>query len=312
MRDFVREVIKTTIGPIFPYLDDGITEDILVNPDGKVWVNQKGKGEYCTDIMLPADKRHDFISIIADQTKKRINKQEPVLTAVIPEWGYRIEAHIPPAVEEAAFAIRIGSKVAMSLDDYVEKGIMSDKYCSFIREMIKEKKNILVVGGTGSGKTTLTNAILNEFKNSSERFVILEDTRELNCPAPNKYNLCSTDHTSLKKLFESTLRLFPNRIIIGEIRKGDIAYDFLNASISGHPGCISTLHADGPMDALYRLQLMLLQVIKQPQPDFIARAVDVVIFIERIGLSRKVSTIGICRKHHYDSNNNSIYEVEYI
>lgn len=142
-------------------------------------------------------------------------------------------------------------------------------------------------------------------------FVILEDTRELRCPAKNKYNLCSSEHTTLQELFESTLRLFPNRIVIGEIRKGPIAYDFLNASISGHPGCITTLHADGPLDALLRLQLMLLQVFKQPQPEFIARAVDMVIFIERVGLTRKVSSIGMCKGHHYDANNNSIYEVDY-
>jgi P-type conjugative transfer ATPase TrbB len=311
MNDYLKEIIKVNIGELLPYFNDDSTEDILVNPDGMVWVNQKGKGEYCTDIYLKPSQRLDFISIIADEVHKNISAKEPVLTAVLPEWGYRIEAHIPPSVEEAAFAIRIGGKVAMSLDDYVAADIMTAEDCKVIRNAITEKKNILVAGGTGSGKTTLTNAILNEFAGSSERFVILEDTRELRCPAKNKYNLCSSEHTTLQELFESTLRLFPNRIVIGEIRKGPIAYDFLNASISGHPGCITTLHADGPLDALLRLQLMLLQVFKQPQPEFIARAVDMVIFIERVGLTRKVSSIGMCKGHHYDANNNSIYEVDY-
>lgn len=308
--DFILQVIKTNIAALLPYFEDEITEDIMVNPDGSVWLNQKGRGEWRTDIVLRPNQREDFLKIVASMVRKPLDKERSKLTAVIPRWGYRIEGHIPPSVKGAAFAIRIGAKFTMTLDDYVQNGIMSTHYCERIRQAIRARKNILIAGGTGSGKTTLTNAILAEFADSSERFVILEDTEELQCPAPNKYSLCATETVSLKDLVESSLRLFPRRIVIGEIRSGIIAYDFLNAAISGHPGAITTMHADSPRDALTRLQLMLQQVFSKPQPEFIARAVDLIVFIERVGAGRKVSSMAMCKAHTYDANGNGNYVLE--
>lgn len=308
--DFLLQVIKTNIAALLPYFEDKITEDIMVNPDGSVWINQQGRGEWRTDIVLRPNQREDFLKIVAALVRKPLDREHSKLTAVIPRWGYRIEGHIPPSVKGAAFAIRIGAKFSLSLDDYVKNGVMSSRYCERIRKAVHSRQNILIAGGTGSGKTTLTNAILAEFAGSSERFVILEDTEELQCPAPNKYSLCATESVMLKDLVESSLRLFPRRIVIGEIRSGIIAYDFLNAAISGHPGAITTMHADSPRDALIRLQLMLQQVFAKPQPDFIARAVDLIVFIERIGSGRCVSGMAVCKGHAYDANGNGNYVLE--
>lgn len=303
-------LIERNVSEILPFFYDDTTEDIMVNPDGQLWINSSDKGMYNTNIIIDPKKREDFVKIIASSCGTLANVENPVLTCTLPIWGCRFEGHIPPVVNEAGFAIRVGTKVEFSLDDYVKSDILSEYHCQVIRDAIKARKNILIVGGTGSGKTTLTNALLKEFKNSSDRFVILQDSDELQCPAQNKYEMFSTDTVTIDDLVASTLRLFPKRIVVGEIRRPPAAYDFLNSAMSGHPGSMTTMHADSVLDALLRLQLLLETLLKAPQ-GFIARAVDLIVFIERNGLKRKVSQVAMCSGHELDANGNSNFILHY-
>jgi type IV secretion system protein VirB11 len=198
-------------------------------------------------------------------------------------------------VDRPSFSIRKRAQRLFTLDDYVESGILPGAGASAIRAAVSARENILVAGGTGSGKTTLVNAILAEPAFRHERVVLIEDTRELQCAAADKVELLtkSTDpRVSMTDLLRMTLRLRPDRIIVGEVRGGE-ALAMLKAWNTGHPGGVATLHANSPLDALRRVEELIGEVSQVIPRLSIAAAVGLVVFIERTADApgRRVSAI---------------------
>jgi len=292
MEDISIRMLKTAMGSeILELFNDKKVIEIMVNPDGKLWVERLGdKAPEFTGSYISEDKIMNFISIIATSTNTTITSEKPILSAELPLYGSRFEAWIPPIVEKPSFTIRQKATMVYTLDDYVKSGIMTINQKEKINRAVKDRRNILVVGGTGTGKTTLTNAILEEIAKGEHRVFILEDTRELQCKAPNTVYLRTSDTMDMQKLLKSTMRGRPDRIIVGEVRDG-AALVLLKAWNTGHNGGISTVHANNAAAGLTRLEQLIQEVIITSQQALIAEAIDIIISIERIGGERKISEI---------------------
>ncbi|OYX47011.1 MAG: P-type conjugative transfer ATPase TrbB, partial [Alphaproteobacteria bacterium 32-64-14] len=200
-----------------------------------------------------------------------------------PPRGERFEGVLPPVSRAPCFAIRKPASRVFTLDDYQASGVITPEQAATLRAAIRDHANIMVAGGTGSGKTTLANALLHEIAQLGERVVILEDTRELQCAAEDVVALrTQPGSVSLSDLVRSTLRLRPDRIVVGEVR-GPEALDLLKAWNTGHPGGIATLHANSASAALSRLEQLTMEVCETPPRALIAEAIDLIVFVERGG-----------------------------
>ena len=214
-----------------------------------------------------------------------------MVSAELPENGERFEGLLPPVAIAPCFSIRKPAQVIYELIDYVEAQIMSPLQASALSQAVADRKNIVVVGGTSSGKTTLVNALLSEVATSGDRVVIIEDTRELHCAATDCVGLRTKPGiASLGDLVRSTLRLRPDRIIVGEVR-GPEALDMLKAWNTGHPGGITTLHANSAQAGLYRLEQLIQEAVVTVPRRFIAEAIDVVVFMQGRNSGRRVETV---------------------
>ena len=198
----------------------------------------------------------------------------------------------------------IGERIGVSVS--IENDSRAMIYGEYISGVIHGEKNILFVGGTGTGKTTATNAVLDEIAKTGDRLVILEDTKELQCSATNVVFLRTQDNIDMTRLLKSTMRLRPDRIVVGEVRDG-AALALLKAWNTGHPGGISTIHADNAYAGLLRLESLIQEAIPSPQPQLIAEAVDIVIYIERVHFSRKVKEMAFVNGYK-----DGMYQLEYI
>jgi type IV secretion system protein VirB11 len=215
----------------------------------------------------------------------------PRVSAELPETGERFEGLLPPVVAAPAFAIRKPAVAIFTLDDYVLAGIMTSEQAIALRQAVSSRKNILVAGGTSTGKTTLTNALLAEVAKTSDRIVLIEDTRELQCKAPNLVALRTRDGVvSLSDLVRSSLRLRPDRIPIGEVR-GAEALDLLKAWGTGHPGGIGTIHAGSALGALRRLEQLIQEAVVTVPRALIAETVNVIAVLAGRGADRRVSEL---------------------
>jgi type IV secretion system protein VirB11 len=276
------DMLKTALGSISEYLDSETITEVMLNPNGTIWVNEMGKGMYKTEITLNNDAADRVIRLIATAAGMEINQSKPSLAAKLPHWGARVQASIPPySVDGPTFNFRMPARKIYTLDEYVESEIMTQKQADFLKLAIKNKDNILVSGGTGSGKTTLTNALLNEIAGSNDRVIMIEDNLELQCPVENLVRkLVNPPELTLSKAIFDSLREYPTRIIVGEVRDHS-AYDLITIWNTGHPGNICTLHADSAEDSLGRLNRLAQQ--KQPHFDFreeINKAVGVCIHLK--------------------------------
>ena len=206
----------------------------------------------------------------------------------MPETGERFEGLLPPLVAAASFAIRKPAVAVFMLDDYVASGIMTGVQADALRLAVGSRQNILVAGGTSTGKTTLTNALLAEVAKTSDRIVLIEDTRELQCAAPNLVALRTKDGiASLSALVRSSLRLRPDRIPIGEVR-GPEALDLLKAWGTGHPGGIGTIHAGSAIGALRRLEQLIQEAVVTVPRALIAETINVVAVLAGRGAARRL------------------------
>ena len=270
-------------------LEDPTTIEVMANPDGSVWVEKAGIGIVVTKASLDAAARERVIRLVAAGARDaRLKIASPIVSAELPGSGERFEGLLPPVSTAPCFSIRKPATIPFELGDYVDQGALSPTLCAALRDAIVDRQNILIAGGTSSGKTTFTNALLAEPAFNEDRIVILEDTRELRCAALNAVQLRThRDSTSLQQLVRSTLRLRPDRIIVGEVR-GAEALDLLKAWNTGHPGGITTLHANSAHGALTRLEQLAMEATRRPPFDLIAEASDVVIFMSRAGGQRRV------------------------
>ena len=269
-------MLRTAFCPVVrEALDAPDTIEIMANPDGSVWIEKAGIGLTVSEHTLSTSDRERVILLVASGGGE-------------PGSGERFEGLLPPISTAPCFSIRKPATTPFELGDYVDQGALSPAMCAALRDAVIGRKNILIAGGTSSGKTTFTNALLAEPTINEDRIVILEDTRELKCAAPNAVQLRTyRGSTSLQQLVRSTLRLRPDRIIVGEVR-GAEALDLLKAWNTGHPGGITTLHANSALGALIRLEQLAMEATRRAPFDLIAEAIDVVIFMSRTGGQRRV------------------------
>ena len=254
-------MLRTALGPaIARFLEDPGVVEVMLNPDGRIWIDRLSEGLADTgDTMSPADGER-IVRLVAHHVGVEVHARSPRVSAELPESGERFEGLLPPVVSSPAFAIRKPAVAVFSLDDYVAAGIMSADQAETLRAAVASRANILVAGGTSTGKTTLTNALLAEVAKGADRVVIIEDTRELQCAAPNLVAMRTKDGVAtLSDLVRSSLRLRPDRIPIGEVR-GSEAFDMLQAMNTGHDGSMTTIHANTARDAISRLEQMVVMI----------------------------------------------------
>ena len=277
------------------FADDDVTEVYLNPQDGAVRVDTRSKGKVATGEHLPPHRVEMFLNAVAATIGTTITRDQPRLQAELPSGlfrGSRLQGFVPPVTHGPSFTIRKPPAVVYSLADYVAGGILSEDHQEVLRDAVSSHWSILVVGGTNSGKTTLVNAILLEITGQfpQERVVILEDTVELQCSAPDYLALRTGPDVSLAELVRSTLRTSPDRIVVGEVR-GPEALELLDAWATGHPGGVATVHASTPEGALLRLDRLAQRGNVPSQKALIAEAVDLVALIEGGNRGRRVSDL---------------------
>ncbi len=293
-------MLRTAMGPVInAAMDDPLVIEIMANPDGHLWVERHGTGRADTGQVLDAKDVERVIRLVASHIRQEVTRDNPVVSAELPGGGERFEGVLPPVAINPCFSIRKSAIRIFSLDDYAQSGIMTRKQALSLAEAVTSKKNILIVGGTSSGKTTLANALLQEISDTGDRVVILEDTRELQCEAPDQVCLrTQAGSVSLADLVRSTLRLRPDRIIVGEVR-GPEALDLLKAWNTGHPGGIATIHANSARAGLGRVEQLILEATTNVPRALIAEGVDILIFISGRNKARKVEEVlEVCGLEH--------------
>ena len=282
-------MLRTAFCPVVrDALEAPDTIEVMANPDGSVWIEKAGIGVIISQHTLAPCDRERVIRLVASGVGEAANRTSPIVSAELPGSGERFEGLLPPVSTAPCFSIRKPATTPFELGDYVTQGALAPALATALKDSIASHANILIAGGTSSGKTTFTNALLAEASLHDDRIVILEDTRELRCAAPNVVQLRThRGSTSLQDLVRSTLRLRPDRIIVGEVR-GAEALDLLKAWNTGHPGGITTLHANSAHGALARLEQLTLEATPRAPFDLIAEAIDVVVFMSRAGGQRRV------------------------
>ncbi len=285
-------MLRTALGDaIAGWLADPEIIEIMLNPDGRLWVDRLGEGIADSGRTLtPADGER-IVRLVAHHVGAEVHAAAPRVSAELPEGGERFEGLLPPVVTAPTFAIRKPAIAVFSLDDYVAAGMMLAGEAALLRAAVCDRLNILVAGGTGTGKTTLTNALLAEIAGSSDRIVLIEDTRELQCAAPNLVAMRTKDGVaSLSDLVRSSLRLRPDRIPIGEVR-GAEALDLLKAWGTGHPGGVGTIHAGSALGALRRMEQLIQEAVVTVPRALLAETIDLVAVLIRDGTGRRLSEL---------------------
>ncbi|WP_263622772.1 P-type conjugative transfer ATPase TrbB [Sphingomonas sp. R647] len=285
-------MLRTALGPaIAAWLDDPEIVEIMLNPDGRLWVDRLAKGLCDTGMAIAAADGERIVRLVAHHVGAEVHARAPRVSAELPESGERFEGLLPPIVTAPSFAIRKPAIAVFTLDDYVRTGILSALHCAALRAAVHDRTNILVAGGTGSGKTTLTNALLAEIAGGSDRIVLIEDTRELQCAAPNLVAMRTREGVaSLADLVRSALRLRPDRIPIGEVR-GAEALDLLKAWGTGHPGGFGTIHAGTALGALRRLEQLIQEAVATVPRALIAETIGMIAVLIRDGTGRRLSQL---------------------
>ena len=283
---------------------DDITE-LYINDDGKIWYNSHIEGKVKTEIYLTPGKAQAIIELAAGQAGKVVNEDIPSISVEIQGYGARFQGEIPPIVRNPQFNIRKKAVKIFTFQEYVETGFMSEKYKNFLEDSIQARKNILVAGGTGTGKTTFLNAILAAIAAISpyHRLISLEDLPELQCPAEDYSPMFTKQDTgdskiryNMTRLLADCMRRSPDRIIVGEVRDG-AAYTMLKAWNTGHPGGACTVHADGAEEGLTRIKSLAQEDSAAGDvKELIGEAIDFVVAIQHVELpdgrkSRIVSDI---------------------
>jgi P-type conjugative transfer ATPase TrbB len=290
-RERRRNMLRTAMGPAIALaLDEPDVVEVLVNPDGRLWLDRHGSGRADTGVVLTPHEAERIIRLVASHVRAEASRSSPIVSAELPETGERFEGLLPPVALAACFAIRKPATTTFHLSDYVRAQIASPAMAKILTEAVTEGRNILVAGATGSGKTTLANALLAEVAGLDQRVVIIEDTRELRCDAKDAVALRTKPGVAtLADLVRSTLRLRPDRIVVGEVRGGE-ALDMLKAWNTGHPGGIATVHANSARAALYRIEQLIQEAVTTVPRRLIAEAIDLVVFIKGRGPGRRIET----------------------
>jgi type IV secretion system protein TrbB len=274
--------LESALAPVAEFLDDPRVVEIMVNDDGIVWIDRIGEGITETAARMAAAESDRLLRLCAAEALVELNAQQPSLAAKLPApWNARLQASIPPIVAAPAFALRKPPAVVFSLADYVDKGILSPAQRDALARAVHAHDNILIGGGTGSGKTTFGNALLKVIAEGTDRVIIIEDTPELQCEARNKLQILVQPkvHT-WRDAIMSAMRFRPDRILVGEVRDGS-ALELLKAWNTGHPGGLATIHANDTRAMLDRLCQLIEEVVPTAPRALVAQTIQVCVHIQR-------------------------------
>ena len=287
-------MLRTALGPaIARFLEDPSVIEVMLNPDGRIWIDRLLEGLADTGERLSAADGERIVRLVAHHVGAEVHARSPRVSAELPESGERFEGLLPPVVDAPAFAIRKPAVAVFTLDDYVAAGIMTRFQAEALRLGVATRANILVAGGTSTGKTTLTNALLAEVSKGADRVIIIEDMRELQCTAENKVPMRSVDEViDLLELSRATMRFRPDRIIVGEVR-GPEALGLLKLWGTGHPGGIGTLHAGSALGALHRLEQLVQEAVITVPRSLIGEAIDLVAVLSGRGFARRLAELAL-------------------
>jgi type IV secretion system protein VirB11 len=291
-----RAMLRSAMGPtIAAALADSLVVEVMINPDGVLRLDRLGEGRIDTQVRYDSAQVERIIRLVASHSRTEVHAGAPIVSAELPPHGdgagERFEGVLPPVSLAPCFSIRKPATRIYTLMDYVADGIMSADIARLLSLAVVDRRNILVAGGTSSGKTTLANALLAEMAHLDERVILIEDTRELQSPASDTVALRTrAGAVTMADLVRSTLRLRPDRIIVGEVRGGE-ALDMLKAWNTGHPGGIATVHANSAASALYRIEQLVQEAVVTVPRRLIAEAIDMIVFITGRGTARRVDTL---------------------
>ena len=296
-------MLRTALGPaIALWLEDASIVEVMLNPDGRLWIDRLAGGFVDTGERLSPDDGERIVRLVAHHVGAEVHPGSPRVSAELPETGERFEGLLPPVVAAATFAIRKPAAAVFTLDDYVAAGIMNSFQAEMLRAAVAGRRNILVAGGTSTGKTTLTNALLAEVATTADRVVLIEDTRELQCAAPNLVAMRTKDGVaSLSDLVRSSLRLRPDRIPIGEVR-GAEALDLLKAWGTGHPGGVGTIHAGSALGALRRMEQLIQEAVVTVPRALIAETIQFIAVLAGRASDRRLAELGCVEGLDSDGN----------
>jgi len=291
------EMMARYLGPVIlrAFADDDVTE-IYVNPqDGLVRFDTRSRGRMASGVFVAAPRVEMFLNAVATSLGLTLGADHPGLEAELPAAGFRgsrLQGFLPPVTPAPAFTIRKPPAVVYSLDDYVAAGVLSPAERAELHRAVHEHENLLIAGGTNTGKTTLANALLREITDlfPAERIVILEDTVELQCVAPDHLALRTSPAVGLAQLVKSALRASPTRIVVGEVR-GSEALDLLDAWATGHPGGVATVHASSPLGALLRLDRLAQRANVPPQRHLVAEAIHLIAVLQGSHAGRRLADL---------------------
>ena len=285
-------MLRTAMGEaIAAALEDPEVVEILLNPDGTLWFDRLDTGRRRSGICLSREVGDRIIRLVAAHLRLEVHPGAPIISAVLPETGERFEGVLPPIVRGPTFSIRKRTAGVIPLTKYVAEEVLTESQALVLQEAVRERKNILIAGGTSTGKTTLANALLLEIALTGDRVLMLEDTVELQCRADDHVPLQTRRGlASMADLVRSALRLRPDRIVVGEVRGGE-ALDLLKAWGTGHPGGIATLHAGSARGALTRLEQLIQEVVVTVPQALIAESVDLIVFLAGRGRARRVEEL---------------------
>ena len=306
----IKEKLRRELGSdICKLLQEPDVVEVMLNPDGRLWVERLGAEMMPIGTMLPW-QAEALMATIASTLRTNMTRENPILEGELPLDGSRFEGLIPPVVTAPCFTIRRKALSIYSLERYVADGIMTDAQRVLICTAIDEHQNIVVCGGTGTGKTTLTNAIIDYMASHwpDERLVIIEDTAEIQCRSENAVILRTADGVDMLRLLKATMRLRPTRILVGEVR-GAEALALVKAWNTGHPGGVCTCHANDTHAALVRLESLIAEATLAPMQKVIAEAVNVVVSIAKTTAGRRVTDVatvsGYAGDHYLVSSSTS-------
>ncbi len=289
------DALRHALGPtILAALADADVVEILANADGRVVLDRGGVGRRDSGERLSDDARTRAIRLVADYMGESVTVDDPRLSGVLPETGERFHGLLPPVCARPAFSIRKRPSTIFRLTDYLRDGAISASHAEALRAAIRERKNILISGGTGSGKTTLANALLAEPEFASDRVFLIEDTPELQCSAWDLVSVVTRRRPTpigIVDLVRDALRMRPDRIVVGEMRDGAAALETLKSWNTGHPGGLSTLHANTARDAFRRVEALIAEVCVRMPEGLIGQSIDHVVHIRRTPQGRRVEAV---------------------
>ena len=304
--------LRHSCGPLFMNaLEDPDVIEIMLNPDGSLWIEKYGQEHEPIGVISVAQSRL-ILSQVASGLDLTVNEKNPIVEGEFPLDGSRFEGTFPPIVGPGpSFSLRKKASRVFTLEEYMLSRSLTPEAVSIIEEAVRQRQNIVVVGGTSSGKTTFVNAVIDAISRltPSHRLIILEDTAELQSKSPNTVFLRTSvlAEVDMRKLAKVSMRYAPKRILVGEVRDA-AALEMLNLWNTGHPGGVSTFHADSAEEALERLEELVEEAGLGPKQKLIGRAVDLAVYMEKTPDNRRqISSIIKVNKFNHKED---FYETE--